>query len=149
MRYQEHPWSCGPAALRSAGLVLGEKVAERTIRAKAGTTEDGTDEQELIHAARELGWTATPHHSADKAAAWAFVRANALDGRPVVLCLDQWTHWVTVIGIVGDKVIYFDPANTKKNMDECGITITSRTSLSKRWRCPSEEMPFYAIAIGK
>lgn len=149
MRFQEKPWSCGPAALRSAGLVLGEKVSERTIRARAGTTEDGTDEEELIHAARELGWTASPHHSADKAAAWAFVRANVLDGRPCVLCLDQWTHWVCVIGIVGDKVIYFDPANTQKNSQENGITVSSRTSLSKRWRCPSEQMPFYAIAIGK
>lgn len=149
MRYQEHPWSCGPAALRCAGIVLGEKVSERTIRAKAGSDEDGTDELELIQAARDLGWTATPHHSADKAAAWAFVRASLLDGKPALLCLDQWNHWVCVIGIVGDKVLYFDPANTKKNMDECGITVTSRTSLSKRWRCPREQEPFYAIAIGK
>jgi ABC-type bacteriocin/lantibiotic exporter with double-glycine peptidase domain len=149
VRYQEKPWSCGPAALRSAGIVLGEKISERTIRAKAGTNEDGTDEQELIQAARELGWTATPHHSADTAAAWAFVRANVLDGRPCLLCIDQWTHWVCVIGIVGDKVIYFDPAKTKKNVSENGVTIASRTNLSKRWRCPSEAEPFYAIAIGK
>lgn len=149
MRYQELPWSCGPAALRSAGIVLGEKISERTIRAKAGTTEDGTDEQELIQAAREVGLTATPHHSADKAAAWAFIRANVLDGRPCLICIDQWTHWVTVIGIVGDKVIVVDPANTVKNMDENGTHIFSRTQLVRRWRCPREQEPFYAIAIGK
>jgi ABC-type bacteriocin/lantibiotic exporter with double-glycine peptidase domain len=149
VRYQELPWSCGPAALRSAGLTLGEKISERTIRAKAGTTEDGTDEKELIQAARAVGLTATSHHSADKSAAWSFVRANVLDGRPCLLCIDQWSHWVTVIGIVGDKVILVDPANTQKNTGENGTHVLSRPQLMRRWKCPRTEEPFYAIAIGK
>lgn len=149
MRYQELSWSCGAAALRSAALVLGKKFSERTVRARAGTDEEGTDEKELIQAARDLGLTATPHHSADKSAAWAFVRANVLDGRPCVLCIDKWTHWVTVVGIVGDKVILVDPANTLKNMSENGVHVLSRPQLSRRWKCPRAQEPFYAIALGK
>lgn len=149
MRYQMRAWSCGPASLVNACRALGFRVAEGRIRALAGTTEDGTEEDGLISAARELRLTATPHHGADQAAAWAFVRSNVMDGRPCLICIDQWNHWVTVIGIVGDRVLVFDPAETKKNQSESGVHALSRTDLLKRWRHKSEDEPFYAIAIGK
>lgn len=142
-------WSCGPAAVVNAARSMGVRVAEGRVRKLAGTTEDGTDEDELISAIRGIRLTATPHHSSDRATAWAFVRANVLDGRPVVLCIDQWTHWVTIVGIVGDRVLLVDPANTKKNAAENGIHSLSRTDLYKRWKCPNEAEPFYAIAVGK
>lgn len=150
MRYQDTSFSCGPAALVNAIRVLGRRVAERRVRSLSSCTEeDGTDEQGLIAAARSLGYTASTHWSADQSAAWSFIRASVLDGKPVLLCIDNWGHWVTVIGNVGDHVILVDPANTKKNMAENGIMTLSRRDLAKRWRCKSEQEPFYAIAIGK
>lgn len=142
-------WSCGPAALVNAARAIGVRVAEGRLRKLAGTTVDGTDDVQLIAAARAINLTATPHHSADKAAAWAFIRANVLDGRPCLICIDQWTHWVSIIGIVGDRVILSDSSNTKKNTSENGIYSLSRTDLYKRWRCPNEREAFYAIAVGK
>lgn len=149
MRYQQRSWSCGPAALVNAARAIGVRVSEGRLRKLAGTTEDGTDEHELITAARGIGLTATPHHSADQATAWAFVRANVLDGRPCLICIDQWSHWVAVVGIVGDRILLADPANTKKNMAENGTHSLSRKDLDRRWRCPAESEPFYAIAVGK
>lgn len=142
-------WSCGPASLVNAGRAIGIRIAESRIRALAGSEENGTDEHELISAARALGFKVTPHHGTDQAAAWAFVRANVLDGRPCLLCIDQWTHWVTVVGIVGDRVLVIDPTNTKKNVGENGVHALSRPDLLRRWRCRSEQEPFYAIAVGK
>lgn len=149
MRYQARAWSCGPAAVVNACRALGFRVAEGRIRALAGTTQDGTDESEMISAVRSLGLTATEHRGADQAAAWAFVRANVLDGHPVVVCIDQWQHWVTVVGICGDRVLLVDPANTKKNEAENGIHSLTRPDLLRRWRCRNEAEPFYAISIGK
>lgn len=149
MRYQMRAWSCGPGAIVNAARALGVRIAEGRVRALAGTTEDGTDEHELIAAARGVGLKASSHHSADQSAAWAFVRANVLDGRPCVLCIDQWRHWVTVIGIVGDRVLLCDPNDTKKNRAENGIYSMSRPDLLRRWRHPSDAEPFYAIAISK
>lgn len=103
----------------------------------------------MIPAIRELGLTATPHHSADAAAAWAFVRSNAMEGRPSLICVDQWRHWVSLIGVVGGFVIMADPINTKSNISENGIHLLSRPQLARRWRCRNEDEPFYAIAIGK
>lgn len=149
MRYQQRAWSCGPAALVNAARAIGVRISEGRARKLAGTTEDGTDETELIQAVRAVGLTATPHHSKDQPAAWAFVRSNVLEGRPCLICIDQWTHWVTVVGIVGDRVLVADPANTVKNKGENGILSLSRTDLDRRWRCPNEQEPFYAIAVGK
>lgn len=142
-------WSCGPASLVNACRALGFRVSEGRIRALAGSTEDGTGETELISTARSLGLTAAPYHGGDRAAAWAFVRSNVADGRPCLLCIDQWQHWVTVIGVIGDRVLLFDPANTKKNGSENGIQPLSRPDLLGRWRCRSEVEPFYAIAVGR
>jgi ABC-type bacteriocin/lantibiotic exporter with double-glycine peptidase domain len=142
-------WSCGPAALVNAARAIGVRVSEGRIRKLAGTTEDGTDEIKLIFATRSIGLTATPNHTKDQAAGWAFIRANVLDGRPCLVCIDQWSHWVTIIGMIGDRVLLADSANTKKNVSENGIHSLSRTDLLKRWRCRDESEPFYAIAIGK
>jgi ABC-type bacteriocin/lantibiotic exporter with double-glycine peptidase domain len=149
VRYQQRAWSCGPAALVNAARSIGVRISEGRARKLAGTTEDGTDEDELIQAARGIGLTATPHHSKDQAAAWAFIRSNVLGGHPCLICIDQWTHWVTVVGIIGDRILLADPANTKKNAGENGLHSLSRTDLYKRWRCPNELEPFYAIAVGK
>jgi ABC-type bacteriocin/lantibiotic exporter with double-glycine peptidase domain len=149
MRYQDTSFSCGPAGLVNAFRILGRRVAERRVRALSSCTEEGTDEDGLIAAARALGYTAAPHHSADEKAAWSFVRASLLDGKPCLLCIDNWGHWVTAIAIVGDHIIVADSSNLKKNEAENGIHPMGRRELIKRWRCPSEQEPFYAIAIGK
>ncbi len=150
MKYQAREWSCGPASLLNACRALGIKVSEAKIRSIAGTTEEfGTDEVQLISAARTIGRTATAHHSADFAASWAFVRSNLLEGKVCLLCIDNWGHWVTVIGISGDRVIIADPANTKKNVVENGIHSLSKKDLLRRWKCKNEQEPFYAITVGK
>ena len=150
MRYQELAWSCGAAALVNASRALGKRIAEGRVRHLSETTEaDGTDEDGLIRAARGLKMTATEHHSADSNAAWAFVRSNVSDGRPCLICVDSWGHWVTVVGIVGDRVIVVDPAKTVRNTAENGTLSLLRKDLLPRWRCPREEEPFYAIAVGR
>lgn len=149
MRLQDLPWSCGPAALVNAARALGKKISERKIRGRAGTTQaEGTDEFGLIAAARELGFSAVQNYSVDGQAAWAFVRANILDGRPCLLCIDLWDHWVTAIGLIGDRVIVVDPSNATTNRREQGVHCLTRKNLLKRWRHRTAEEPFYSIALG-
>lgn len=149
MRYQECSWSCGAAAFVNACRALGRRVSERRARSLCGTTEQGTDEAELIAAARELGLTATEFKGSDKGAAWAYVRAQLLEGHPSLLCVDQWQHWITAIGIIGDKVILIDSANTVKNTAENGVWTMNRNELGKRWRSRDPLEPFYVLTLGK
>ena len=103
----------------------------------------------MMSGIRNLGMTATQHSSADISDAWAFIRSNCTDGRPCIICTDQWGHWVCVIGVVGTSVIIADPTFTRSNRTENGVHVMSRTKLSRRWRCPNQDRPFYAIAVGK
>jgi ABC-type bacteriocin/lantibiotic exporter with double-glycine peptidase domain len=123
-------------------------VSEAEARKLSNCDETGADESGLMHAAREFGFSAVANHTRDIASAWAFVRSNAMDGRPSILCLDSWGHRVTVIGNAGERVILIDPARTQKNIAENGIHPLRRRDLARRWRHPREEEPFYAIAIG-
>jgi ABC-type bacteriocin/lantibiotic exporter with double-glycine peptidase domain len=143
------PWSCGPAALVNALRALGCRVSEGRIRALAGTTKDGTDEKQLILAARALDMTVLEHHGSDKVAAWSFIRSSIIDGRSCLICVDHWRHWVTVVGIIGDRVLIFDPSNVKKNVSENGLSSMLKTDLLKVWSCPAEDRPFYAIAVSR
>lgn len=150
VRLQARTWSCGAAALVNAGFGLGRKFSERRVRKLAGTTEDsGTDEVGLMNAARMLGLTATPTSSVDAASAWALVRSNVLGGKKCLLCIDNWGHWVTAIGISGDRIVVFDPTNSTRNVQENGCHSLSRRDLLRRWRHKAAEEPFYSIAIGR
>lgn len=150
MRFQQLSWSCGPAAVVNAARAVGKRIAESRVRKLSGTTKrDGTDEHGLITGIRGAGLTATPHWSTIDTTAWAFVRSNVLDGRPCLLCIDNWGHWVTAIGLVGDHVLIADPTSATINQNENGIHSFARRQLIKRWKHRLEEEPFYAIAVGR
>ena len=106
---QPNSWTCGPFALKHGLLALGVFAREDALASAAGSTEQyGTDEPGLRRAARLHGaelrterWTNA--HAAHRAAvAW-------LDRWvPVLLCLDQWEHWVTAVAADAEHVILFD-----------------------------------------
>ncbi len=72
-----------------------------------------------------------------------------MEGRPAVLCVDQWDHWVAVIGVVGDRVVMQDSANTKDNIEQNGIHLMTKSELIKRWKCKGTEKSLYAITFRK
>lgn len=149
MRFQQREWSCGPASVVNACLALGLRVSESRVRTLSSCTQEGADEQQLIVAIRSLGLTATEYRGTDMSAAWAFVRSNLIDGKPCLLCIDQWKHWACAIAGIGQTLVVFDPQRTRKNLAEGGIVPMTRRVLNRRWKCRNESEPFYAIAIGR
>lgn len=124
-------------------------MSESRVRRLAESGPDGTDEAHLIRAVREMGLKATPHGGSGGPAAWAFVRSNVSEGRPCLLCIDQWRHWVAVVGSLGGRVILADSARSIRNQAENGVHVLSRPGLIRRWRCRNERDAFYAIAVSK
>ena len=110
MRYQNTNFNCGPAALANALEVYGKKVTQEAIAAIAKTTTEGTDEAGLIRATKKNGFV--PYKIRMKIGSVAFndLWIQLGLGRPVILCVDKWTHWVAAVGLVGRKVIISDPA---------------------------------------
>lgn len=105
---QPNSWQCGPFALKHALLALGRFVHEDELTRLAGTTEDGTDERELAHAAKRFGYELLTVRKRRARSAARALRAWLGRGMPVLACVDQWDHWVTVVAAEGDEAVMFD-----------------------------------------
>lgn len=106
---QPNSWQCGPFALKHGLLAYGIFAHEDALAKAAGSTEtNGTDERQLRATARGYGCTlqVERYHS-------AFTARRALerllaDHTPVLLCVDQWDHWVTAVGADQGHLVVLD-----------------------------------------
>jgi hypothetical protein len=106
---QPNSWQCGPFALKHALVARGVFVHENEITRVAGSTEAlGTDELQLTRAALQFGGLMqTQRHHTAFAARRALSRL-LVDHVPVLLCVDQWDHWITAVGADREHVVVFD-----------------------------------------
>jgi hypothetical protein len=105
---QPNSWQCGPFALKHALLVQGVRAHEDSIARIAGSTvELGTDEHQLARAAAHYGahLIITRRRTAS---ATQRTLVRWLREQPVLLCLDQWDHWVTAVGADHERVVVLD-----------------------------------------
>lgn len=154
MRFQRSIWSCGPTACVNAGLALGVTLDYRRAVEASGARTAGASEDGLLQALRHPGGlSARPFTSDNRNEAWAWLRGELIGGRAVVLCLDSWSHWACVVGLIGDRVILVDSSRSKRNKRENGVHSVSHVSLMRRWwnarRWADGERRLYAICVGK
>lgn len=154
MKHQNKPYYCGPASVQNALLALGTKVSQDRLAYIMGTTEaDGTDEdgikRGILFMDRDVDEFATDHDMA----AYGWVWNNAMLGRPTVLCADQWGHWIAVIGLLGKRLVLFDPARYRHNTDRLGTFTLPKDRLLRRWkaahRVAGKQPAYYGVALGE
>jgi hypothetical protein len=108
---QERRYSCGAASLKYALCLLGHSPREGQIRKLARTTWRGTQTKPLLRAASRFGVTAKVKHFLEdeweQARAW--LRAEIEAGRPVILDVDGFQHYVTAVQLLGDRTVVIDP----------------------------------------
>jgi predicted double-glycine peptidase len=153
MRYQTRDYYCGPAAVQNAMFALGLKFSQDQLALLGGTSEaDGTDEDGIKRMVLGIGREVDEFATDTDLAAFGWVWNNAVLGRPTVLCMDQWGHWVTVIGTLGKRVIMFDPARYRHNTDRLGTYNLPKDRFLRRWkaahRTAGAKPAYYGIAIG-
>jgi len=106
---QPNSWQCGPFALKHGLLAHGVFVHEEDITAVAGTSEaDGTDDRQLARAAQAFGGVLQLHRHRTVFGARRALRRLLAANTPVLLCVDQWEHWVTAVGADADHVVVMD-----------------------------------------
>lgn len=148
MHFQTNGYSCGPAAVQNALLVHHRRVSQRSLRALCETNEvEGTDEQGVLRALLAYGY-APDEWSGDVARdAERWLLASLIAGRPVVLCVDRWEHWVTLIGAVGRQVVLYDPARGVER-----LRVLRWSDLRKRWEAARRDRGrsprFYGVGVG-
>lgn len=106
---QPNMWQCGPFALKHALLHLGVFAEEKRLSRLAGTNrERGTNEDQLARAARKFrcDLKVTRHRNPDRArrALVSYLKR----GLPVILCVDNWRHWITVVKVERGRFIALD-----------------------------------------
>lgn len=150
---QKEDYSCGAVSLKNAAALLG--VAAPTegeaIRLTRTTKKDGTDEDKLKAAARKLGLKVrdrTWGSEGDIDAAWAWVVAELRRGRPVILCVDDFEHWVLATGVKAGRVLVHDPAVKEQ---ELPIEAYSMPELKQRlWLDDGQGgSQYYALSVGR
>jgi hypothetical protein len=106
---QPNLWQCGPFALKHALVVLGILRDEREISRIAGTHWwAGTDEIQLGRAARKYDCDLLMVRRNDPERARKALVAYLRRGVPVLLCVDEWSHWLTAVKAESGKFILLD-----------------------------------------
>ncbi|RMH38167.1 MAG: hypothetical protein D6689_19965 [Deltaproteobacteria bacterium] len=125
---QPNDWSCGPFALKHALVALGRMVDENDIARRAKTHWwSGTDEIGLARAARAYGAELELFRRRSAERARRDLIAALRERLPVLLCVDGWGHWITVLGCARDQFVIVD-----SNADPV-LDIAPWPRLRRRW----------------
>src|SRR5678815_200929 len=106
---QPNEWTCGPFALKHALLALGRMVDVKQLASTAKTHWwSGTDEIQLARAAREFECDLVLERRRDPEQARKLLVTYLREQTPVLLCVDEWTHWITVLRAEGSRFVIVD-----------------------------------------
>ena len=118
---------CGPTALRNALYVLGKRVSiQRCIDYCA--LDNYADQFALMRGIHEFQYVYSEFQTNERNQALRWV----LDGI-CLLCIDDWSHWITTYHVHNARWQLVDSENSKKNKAENGNQIVPWSTLSKRW----------------
>lgn len=126
---QPNDWACGPYALKHALLALGRFVEAQEIATTARSHWwSGTDEIRLARAAREYECDLVLERRRDAEDARKQLVAFLRDQIPVLLCVDRWEHWITVVRSEERRFVIIDSSC------EPTMSILTWAQLRSRWR---------------
>jgi hypothetical protein len=126
---QPNDWTCGPFALKHALVALGRTVDANHIASTARTHWwSGTDEIRLARAAREFECDLMLERRRDAEQARKLLVTYLRQQTPVLLCVEEWTHWITVVRAEGTRFVIID-----SNQDPV-LSVATWPQLQKRWR---------------
>lgn len=125
---QPNKWQCGPFALKHALIMLGRFVNEKDLSAIAGSTWwSGTNEIQLGKAAKKYECEMKVVRKKNSLHAKRELLFTLKRGRPALLCVDNWGHWITVVGAEKGRFIYLDSSKAPV------VCVATWRKLKKRW----------------
>jgi len=138
MKFQAYKSSCGPAALCNALAALGIERTEDELTLLCKTrAETGTSLRQLLAAIKAVS---TPDQrllgepmrwrTSDQAQVglWYYIAER---GRPVILCVDRFEHWVVATGHLGTRFAIIDSSDNRM------VIYYTLGELAERWEGPN------------
>ncbi|HEX5317377.1 MAG TPA: cysteine peptidase family C39 domain-containing protein, partial [Candidatus Kapabacteria bacterium] len=126
---QNNRWQCGPFALKHALAIVGHFVDEDSITRAARTTKEGTDEKMLRRAAERFDCRLIEVRRFTEVSAFKALKAALVAGKPCMICINQWGHWVTIVGFDA-KSERFVVIDSEKDPV---VRIPAWSELKRRW----------------
>lgn len=125
---QPNNWQCGPFALKHGLIMLGRIVDEKKISRIAGASWwNGADEIKLARAAKAYDCEIRLIRRKKTARAKRELLLALRKGYPALLCVDQWNHWIAVVGTDHDKFVLIDSRKAPV------IQVATWPTLRRRW----------------
>ena len=125
---QPNEWTCGPFALKHAMVTLGLAVEAGDIAQTARTHWwSGTNEIRLARAARSFDCDLVLERCSVADEARKRLVKHLRERTPVLLCVDDWTHWITVVGYENRRFLVID------SEQDPVLTIHTWAQLRARW----------------
>lgn len=126
---QPNEYTCGPFALKHALLALGRMVDVNQISTQARTHWwSGTNEIQLARAARAFECDLVLERRSDPEAARKILVKHLREQTPVLLCVEEWSHWITVLRAEDRRFVVVD------SMDEPLLSVRTWPQLRNWWR---------------
>ncbi len=128
-RPQPNEWTCGPFALKHALIALGRPSEGEELARIAGTNWwSGTDEIRLARAARSQNCDlpVIRHRRAERAKSELLIYLR--QKTPVLLCVDNWGHWIVVLTYEKGQFVVID------SLLEPVLSVLTWPQLRRRWR---------------
>ncbi len=103
VKFQSRKSSCGPAALRNALEALGIERSEDELAALCKqTATGGTTGASLRKALGNIEGVINARIDEARTDVAILRLLQALyDGRPVIVCVEEWGHWAVAVGVLG------------------------------------------------
>jgi hypothetical protein len=126
---QPNDWTCGPFALKHALAAIGKMVDAREIKEIARSHWwAGTNEIQLARAARTFETDLKLDRRRDAEQARKVLIKYLREQVPVLLCVDEWTHWITVVRYEDRRFVIID------SEDDPVLNVVTWSQLRARWR---------------
>jgi len=125
---QPNDFTCGPFALKHALVALGRPADEDAVtRAAEPHWWAGTDEVKLARAARAFNCDLPFIRRCDADGAYDALVRYTSKRVPVLLCVDEWEHWVTVVRHEDSRFVILDSRH------EPVVNVVAWPQLRSRW----------------
>jgi hypothetical protein len=106
---QPNDWTCGPFALKHALVAIGQLTDENAIsRIVEPHWWAGADEVKLARAARHFDCDLPFIRKTTEERAHQSLVRHLNQHLPVLLCVDEWEHWITVVSHESERFVLVD-----------------------------------------
>ena len=137
---QDTAANCGPAsvsnALQALGVIRSQQECEQLCKTSA---TDGTTGRNMVKALTSLGFSPAVIREKREDVAALRLRMALHQGRPLVLCVDNWEHWVAAVGVLGERILVADPADNEL------VLSYDVGALLRRWG--GDAAPYYGVIL--